>query len=76
MKILLRVVALLFTAIAVFLIAAVINAVSSDAGARPAVAVGYVAASLVLAFLALRMWLSTLSDPAGPEQPPPPPPPA
>jgi hypothetical protein len=56
MKVLLRVLAVLFVAIGAFLIYAVIHALASDGGARAGVAVGYVVASIVLGFLAVRMW--------------------
>ena len=56
MKILLRIVALLCVLIGGFLIYAVIHAIGSDGGARPAVAVLYVAISIALAFLAVWLW--------------------
>jgi predicted Co/Zn/Cd cation transporter (cation efflux family) len=56
MKILLRIVAALCVLIAGFLIYAVIHALASDGGARPAVAVLYVVISIVLGFLAVWLW--------------------
>jgi predicted Co/Zn/Cd cation transporter (cation efflux family) len=56
MKILLRIVALVCVLIGGFLIYAVIRALGSDGGARPAVAVLYVVISIVLGFLAVWLW--------------------
>jgi hypothetical protein len=70
MKILLRIVAVLFVAIGLFLIVAVINALASEGGARAGVAVAYVAGAIVLGFLAVWMWRRT----ATPTDAPPPPP--
>jgi Flp pilus assembly protein TadB len=56
MKIVLRTVAVLFEAFGIFLIAAVINAVTSAGGARPGVAIAYVAGAIVLTVLAVWMW--------------------
>jgi uncharacterized membrane protein YkvI len=66
MKILLRTAAVLFVAIGLFLIAAVINAVASDAGARAGVAVAYVAGAILLGFLATLMWRKSSGSPAAP----------
>jgi threonine/homoserine/homoserine lactone efflux protein len=71
MKILLRIVAVLFVAIGVFLIAAVINAISSENGARPGVAVAYVAGAIVLGFLAVWMWRRTATSADAPPPPAP-----
>ena len=56
MKILLRIVAVLFVAIAALLIYAVIHALGSAGGARPAVAVAYVVGSIVLVAGAVKLW--------------------
>jgi hypothetical protein len=56
MKVLLRIVAVLFVAIGAFLIYAVINALGSDGGAKPAVAVGYVIGAALLAWAAVTLW--------------------
>jgi multisubunit Na+/H+ antiporter MnhB subunit len=55
-KVLLRLVAVIFVAIGLFLIYAVIHAVGSAGGARVGVCVGYVAGALILGYLALRLW--------------------
>ena len=56
MKILLRILAVLFVLIALFLLYAIVAAVSSEEGARVGVAIGYFIAALVLGFLASKMW--------------------
>jgi hypothetical protein len=56
MKVLLRFVAVLFVAIGLFLIYAVINAVGSAGGANVPVCIGYVVAAAVLGFLASKLW--------------------
>ena len=56
MKILARTFAVLFVAIAVFLIYAVIHALASDGGARAGVAVAYVIGSIVLTAAAVKLW--------------------
>jgi hypothetical protein len=56
MKILLRIVAVLFVIVAAVLVYAVIAAVSSDGGAKPAVAIAYVVGAIVLAVAAARLW--------------------
>jgi len=56
MKVLMKIVATLFVAIAGFLVYAVVNALASAGGARPGVAVGYVAGALVLGAVAVNMW--------------------
>jgi hypothetical protein len=56
MKVLLRIVAILFVAIGAFLVYAVIHAMASDGGARTGVAVGYIAGAIILAFVAGRLW--------------------
>jgi hypothetical protein len=66
MKIALRIVAVLFVAIAIFLVAAVINALGSDGGARVGVAVAYVAGSALLAAGAVAMWRVSGRRAAGP----------
>ena len=66
MKIALRIVAVLFVAIAVFLVAAVINALGSDGGARAGVAVAYVAGSALLTAGAVAMWRVSRRRAAGP----------
>jgi len=56
MKVFLKLVASVLVAIGAFLIYAVIHAVLSAGGARPGVAVGYVAGALVLGFVAVSLW--------------------
>ena len=56
MKAALKVVALLFVAIAALLVYAVIAAVTSEEGARVGVTVAYVAVAGVLCFLAAKLW--------------------
>ena len=56
MKIVLRIVAVIFVAVAALLIYAVINAATSDGGARTGVAIGYVAGAIVLLVLAVLAW--------------------
>jgi multisubunit Na+/H+ antiporter MnhB subunit len=56
MRVLLKSVAVLFVAIAAFLLYAVIHAFSSAGGARVGICVLYVAGALVLGFLAVRLW--------------------
>jgi hypothetical protein len=56
MKVLLRIVAVVFVAVAAFLIYAVVHALGSAGGARPAVAVGYAVGAVVLGFLAAKLW--------------------
>jgi hypothetical protein len=68
MKIVLRTVAVVFVAAALFLLAAVLNALGSDGGARPGVAVAYVLGSIALTALAVALWRRTVRShsPAGP----------
>ncbi|MEA2459784.1 MAG: hypothetical protein QOC95_2756 [Thermoleophilaceae bacterium] len=56
MKVLFRGIAVFLIAIAAFLIYAVINALGSEGGAKPGVAVGYVIGAIVLGFAALSLW--------------------
>ncbi len=56
MLIALRAVAVLFVAIGVLLIYAVIHAMSSAGGARAGVAVGYVIGAALLGFFAYKLW--------------------
>ena len=56
MKSFLRVVALVFVAIAVFLVYAVIHAIASPGGARAGVAAGYIVGAIVLTALAGWLW--------------------
>jgi hypothetical protein len=56
MKVVAKGVATLFVAIGAFLIYAVIHAVNSAGGARVGVCIAYVAGSLLLGFLAFRLW--------------------
>ncbi len=67
MKVLLRAVAVLFGAVALFLIYAVIHAMASAGGAKPGVAIGYVAGAIVLVALAAWMWRR---KPSGEPSPP------
>ena len=56
MKVLLRTFAVLFTALAAFLVYAVIHAMASAGGAKVGVSIGYIAAAAVLVGLARLMW--------------------
>lgn len=56
MKVLLRLISVVFVAIAAFLVYAVIHAAASAGGARAGVAVGYIIGSLVLVGLAALLW--------------------
>jgi hypothetical protein len=56
MNVLLRSAAVVAVALALFLIYAVLNAVSSEGGARAGVAVGYVAGAIVLIAGAVWAW--------------------
>jgi hypothetical protein len=56
MKVLLRIIAVVCVLIALFLLYAVIVAMTSDSGARPGVAIGYVTGAVLLSLLAARMW--------------------
>jgi hypothetical protein len=56
MKAVLKIVAVLFAAVAVFLVYAVIAAATSDEGARVGVCVGYAVAAVVLGFAAVKLW--------------------
>ena len=56
MKILLRAIAVLCVLLGCFLVYAVIHAVGSEGGARPAVAVLYVVIAIALGFLAAWLW--------------------
>ena len=56
MRILLHIVAVLLILIALFLVYAVIAAVTSEGGARVGVAIGYVIGALVLVFAASKLW--------------------
>lgn len=63
MKIVLRIVAILCVLIAGFLVYAVINAITSENGAREGVAVLYVAISIALGFIAVWLWRRTARPP-------------
>ena len=56
MKVILKIVAILFVLVGAFLIYAVIAAASSAGGANVPVCIGYIAGALVLGFLAFKMW--------------------
>jgi threonine/homoserine/homoserine lactone efflux protein len=56
MRVLLKCVAVLFVAIAAFLVYAVIHAFASAGGARVGICILYVAGAAVLSFLAVRLW--------------------
>jgi hypothetical protein len=53
---LLRVVAVLFVAIAAFLVYAVIAAITSSGGAKPGVVIAYIIGAIVLVAAAVWMW--------------------
>ena len=56
MKVLLRMLAVLFTAFGAFLVYAVIHAMASAGGARVGVSIAYIAGAIVLFGLATLMW--------------------
>ena len=56
MRVLLRAVAVLFIAIAAFLVYAVIHAAASAGGARAGVAIAYIIGAIILALVAARLW--------------------
>ncbi len=61
MTILLRVIAVLFVAIAAFLVYAVVNALTSDGGARAGVAVAYIVGAILLSAAARVMWMRAIT---------------
>jgi hypothetical protein len=63
MKVLLRIVAVLFVLVAAVLIYAVIAAATSDGGAKAGVAIAYIVGSAVLLWGAVKLWRR---GPAGP----------
>ena len=56
MRVLLRIVAVLFVLVAAFLGYAVINALNSSGGAKPGVTIAYVIGAIVLVAAAVWMW--------------------
>jgi multisubunit Na+/H+ antiporter MnhB subunit len=56
MRILLKIVAVLFVAIGLFLIYAVVHAMASAGGAKAGIAILYVVIALVLAYAASWLW--------------------
>jgi hypothetical protein len=64
MKVLAKVVSVLFVLIAAFLLYAVVAAVASSGGANIPVCIGYVVGSLVLGFGAVMLWRKS-SSPSG-----------
>lgn len=56
MKVLLRTFAVLFTALAAFLVYAVIHAMASAGGAKVGVSIGYIVGAAILVGLARFMW--------------------
>jgi xanthine/uracil permease len=56
MSVLLKIVAAVFVALAVFLVYAVINAAGSAGGANVPVCIGYVVGACLLGFLAVKLW--------------------
>ncbi len=58
MKLVKRVLGVIFALIGAFLIYAVINAATSEGGAKTGVAIGYVAGALVLFALTVWLWRS------------------
>jgi threonine/homoserine/homoserine lactone efflux protein len=72
MKVLMKVVSVVFVAVAAFLIYAVIAALASAGGARPAVAIGYAVGAAILTYVAVWMWRKSARRPveaAGPAGP-------
>lgn len=64
MSVLLKIVAVLFVAIGVFLIYAIIHAVGSAGGANVPVCIGYAIAAGLLGFFASKLWRRSPSVPA------------
>lgn len=67
-----KVVAVVFVAVAAFLVYAVIAALASAGGARPGVAIGYVVGAAILGYLAVLLWRKSMRRPidaAGPVEP-------
>ena len=56
MKVFMKVVSVVFVAVAAFLIYAVIAALASAGGARPGVAIGYAVGAAILTYLAVLLW--------------------
>ena len=56
MRVFLKILAVLFVALALFLVYAVINAAASSGGANVPVCIGYVVGASLLGFLAVKMW--------------------
>lgn len=56
MRVALRIFAVLFVAVAAFLVYAVINAANSAGGAKTGVAIAYIVGAIVLIAAALWMW--------------------
>jgi hypothetical protein len=56
MKVLLRIIAVLFVLIAAFLVYAIIAAATSDEGARVGVCIGYAIGAALLSFGAMKLW--------------------
>jgi multisubunit Na+/H+ antiporter MnhB subunit len=56
MRVLIKIVAVVFVAIAAFLVYAVIHAAASAGGARVGVCIAYIAGAVVLGYLAARLW--------------------
>jgi threonine/homoserine/homoserine lactone efflux protein len=61
-----KIVAVVFVAVAAFLVYAVIAALASAGGARPAVAIGYVVGAALLTYLAVRLWRRSMMRPVAP----------
>jgi multisubunit Na+/H+ antiporter MnhB subunit len=56
MRVLMRAIAVLFVAIAAFLVYAVIHAAASEGGAKTGVAIGYIIGAIVLTAAAAYLW--------------------
>jgi Kef-type K+ transport system membrane component KefB len=56
MKVLMKVVSVIFVAVAAFLIYAVIAALASAGGARVGVSIGYIVGAAILTYLAVWLW--------------------
>jgi hypothetical protein len=68
MKVLFRAIAIFLVAIGALLIYAVINALASDGGAKPGVAIGYVIGAIVLGAAAVALWRAANKRVVGPAQ--------
>jgi threonine/homoserine/homoserine lactone efflux protein len=72
MKVFMKIVSVVFVAVAAFLIYAVIAALASAGGARVGVSIGYIVGAAILTYLAVLLWRKSMRRPveaAGPVEP-------